>query len=101
MLEIPSIIRIIAEIDLLKLYDLEPQGYKVRDSNYFKVDFPKFSHILQYSFNSVIYCNIHAIFIIAIFMQYSLLQYSVIYCNSQYSVYTYIVSYINYLATCM
>ena len=63
MLEIPSIIRIIAEIDLLKLYDLEPQGYKVRDSNYFKVDFPKFSHILL-SF-------------------------------------TYIVSYINYLATCM
>ena len=35
MLEIPSIIRIIAEIDLLKLCDLEPQGYKVRDSKYF------------------------------------------------------------------
>ena len=35
MLEIPSIIKIIAEIDLLKLCDLEPQGYKVRDSNYF------------------------------------------------------------------
>ena len=35
MLEIPSIIRIIAETDLLKLCDLEPQGYKVRDSNYF------------------------------------------------------------------
>ena len=40
MLEIPSI------IDLLKLCDLEPQGYKVRDSNYFMTDFPKFSHIL-------------------------------------------------------
>ena len=35
MLEIPSILRIIAETDLLKLCDLEPQGYKVRDSNYF------------------------------------------------------------------
>ena len=34
MLEIPSIIRKIAETDLLKLCDLEPQGYKVRDSNY-------------------------------------------------------------------
>ena len=45
MLEILSIIRIIAEIDLLKLCDLEPQGYKVRDSNYFMVDFPKFGHI--------------------------------------------------------
>ena len=32
MLEIPSIIRIIEEIDLLKLSELEPQGYKVRDS---------------------------------------------------------------------
>ena len=46
MLEIPSIIRIIEEIDLLKLSDLEPQGYKVRDSNFFMVDFSKFSHIL-------------------------------------------------------
>ena len=35
MLEIPSIIRIIAEIHLLKLCDLEPQGYRVRDSNHF------------------------------------------------------------------
>ena len=45
MLEIPSISRITAEIDLLKLCDLEPQGYKVRDSNYLMVDFPKFDHI--------------------------------------------------------
>ena len=37
MLEIPSIIRIIAETYLLKLCDLaiEPQGYKVRESNNF------------------------------------------------------------------
>ena len=35
MLEIPSIIGIIAEIHLLKLCDLEPQGYRVRDSNHF------------------------------------------------------------------
>ena len=36
MLEIPSIIKIIAEIHLLKLYGLDPQGYnKDRDSNYF------------------------------------------------------------------
>ena len=35
MLEIPLIIAIIAEIDLLKLCDVEPQGYKVRGSNYF------------------------------------------------------------------
>ena len=35
LLEIPSIIRIITVTDLLKLCDLEPQGYKVRDSNYF------------------------------------------------------------------
>ena len=48
MLEIPSIIRIIAEIHYnLKLCDLEPQGYKVRDSNHFPyaqldgIDFPK------------------------------------------------------------
>ena len=50
MLEIPSIIRIIAEIDLLKLCDLKPQRYKVRYSNYFTyaymVGFPKFGHIL-------------------------------------------------------
>ena len=50
MLEIPSIIRIIAEIDLLKLCDLEPQEYKVRDSNYFTytlmVDFPIFGYVL-------------------------------------------------------
>ena len=47
MLEIPSIIRIIAEIHLLKLCDLKPQGYRVRDSNHFTyvlqdgIDFPK------------------------------------------------------------
>ena len=48
MLEIPSIIRIIAEIHYnLKLCDLEQQGYKVRDSNHFPyaqldgIDFPK------------------------------------------------------------
>ena len=35
MLEIPSIITIIAEMHLLKLCGLDPQGYKVRDSNYF------------------------------------------------------------------
>ena len=35
MLEMPSIIRIITEVDLLKLCDLEPQGYEVRDSYYF------------------------------------------------------------------
>ena len=49
MLEIPSkasIIRIIAEIHLLKLCDPEPQGYRVRDSNHFiyaqldDIDFP-------------------------------------------------------------
>ena len=35
MLEIPSFIIIIAEMHLLKLCGLDPQGYKVRDSNYF------------------------------------------------------------------
>ena len=51
MIEIPF--RIIAEIDLLKLCDLEPQGYKVRDFNYFMVDFPKFGHIL-FSYNCIV-----------------------------------------------
>ena len=39
MLEIPSIT---AEMGLLKLCDLESQGYKLRERNYFMVDFPKF-----------------------------------------------------------
>ena len=47
MLEIPSNIRIIAEMHLLKLCDLKPQGHRVRDSNHFTyaqldgIDFPK------------------------------------------------------------
>ena len=35
MLEIPSIITINAEMHLLELCGLDPQGYKVRDFNYF------------------------------------------------------------------
>ena len=56
MLEIPSIIRIITEIHLLKLCDLEPQGYKVRDSIHFtyaqldSIDFPKLVIIILLSY---------------------------------------------------
>ena len=50
MREIPSIIRIIAQINLLNcMCGLEPQGQKVRVSNYFtwvqRADFPKFGYI--------------------------------------------------------
>ena len=59
MLEIPLIIRIIVKIHSLKLCDLESQGCKVRDSNYFthaqldSIDYPKFGHI------SLSYTHIH------------------------------------------
>ena len=43
MLEISSIITIIAEMHLLILCGLDPQGYKVRDSNYFTCVY----HIVQ------------------------------------------------------
>ena len=58
MVEVPLIIRIIAEIDLLQLCDLEPQGYKVRDSNYFMA---KFGHVL-FSYTYIVsYINYLAI----------------------------------------
>ena len=61
MLEIPLIIRIIVKIHSLKLCDLESQGCKVRDSNYFthaqldSIDYPKFGHNII----SLSYTHIH------------------------------------------
>ena len=51
MLKITSIIRIIAEIHLLKLCDLEPQGYRLSDSNYFT-----YAQMVQIFQNLIIYC---------------------------------------------